>query len=455
MKVCITGRHETELDSDAYIASVRRAGRKEFIMRVDFSDLTPLLSSLDVDIASIAAGLFKYEGLFRNQDIRLDGELTVVLCQSKLTKSRQLADAISDIVSFTLHSRPRVNLHKSAERCATGPGEGTHKLSSVCLFSGGIDSLSGILKTPPALMPTAGVFVSHDRMASLVRHMQEKILNKEEIPIHKIGIQRGHLGYQQMRGFTYLVMGAVVAKIHKTDNIIISETGQTMFLPPMGALDEITMTTHPTLIEITKSLLRESYGIEFKIYEPFSDLTKAEVVSLCNAKGEISSTNSCITTRFANQEYSHCGKCFGCLVRRIGCLVAGVNDARYAKDVLAAPVGSPVMGGWPGKTIRAEDLADLQALLRLTRDVIEDKLDETARFKISSFSKEDLFRRASMDVLAALHIMYDQTRRGHSDSVRRFYEECKKDKLINLDIAQDRIGKVREAKYKPDFENFL
>ncbi|RLG01970.1 MAG: hypothetical protein DRN49_00115, partial [Thaumarchaeota archaeon] len=41
-----------------------------------------------------------------------------------------------------------------------------------------------------------------------------------------------------------------------------------------------------------------------------------------------------LTTRFANSSIPHCGKCFGCLVRRIPALVAGVPDTQYAWDGL-------------------------------------------------------------------------------------------------------------------------
>ena len=454
-KVCIVGNHEVDVASEFFIRTKLQGVGKESKMTVDFGELTPYLSSADMDLASIAAGFFEAEGLFRDETIALNDDLEVVLCQTGL-KGKVMGQILNELLSFTLRQRPNIKTHTSKKECAHGSGKTGTSLQSICLFSGGIDSLSGILSLPKNLGPTAGAFVSHSGVVwSCVRHLQTEVLKEKKIQVHKVGIQRSHPGLQQMRGFTYLTMGAVLAKICGTDNIVISETGQTMFLPPLAALDEVTMTTHPILIAITKALLRESYGIKFNVFEPFSDLTKAEVVSLCDAKEAIPSTNSCFNSRFARQEYSHCGKCHGCLVRRIGCLVAGVNDAKYAKDVLAQPAGAAVMGGWPGRTVQAQDFGDLQALLRFSRDVLDDELDDTTRLKIATFSREDLYRRAALDVVAAAYLLYRGANQGRNPVVQRFFEECKTDRLISPDIAEARIAEVREQKRRPDFDRKL
>ncbi len=444
------GRHHAKSGADFFIRTELERVRKESKMTVEFGELAASISAVDSDLASIAAGLFECEGLVREEIIDLDDELQILLCQSKLI-NKAIEQALANLISFTLVRAPTVKLVSAKNECADGSGRTATAARSVCLFSGGIDSLAGILKLPGSLKPTAGAFVSHDRMASRVTYLEDSVLRARAIPIQKVTIQRGRTGFQQMRGFLYLTIGAILAKLSGTDNVVVSETGQTMFLPPLAALDQITVTTHPTLVEITKEILHESYGIKFHVYEPFSDLTKAEVVSLCDAKEAIPGTNSCITTRFANQPYSHCGRCYGCLVRRLGCVVAGVKDAQYAKDVLVKGVGDRVLGGWPGQAIKANDLLDLQALLRFSRDVLEGQLDDAARFKIASFGKEDLYRRAALDVLAAMYLLYGKTKQGRNAVVRNFFEECKKDGLISPDIAEGRISDVREQKYQADF----
>jgi len=445
------GKHRTKIEADFIVRDELQHVSKESRMSVDFGDLAPEISALDLDLASIAAGFFECEGLMRDGTINLSGELGIGVCQPRLA-TEEIRQILTDLLSFTLNRRPELRFHLSPNECASGSGKTGNSMKSICLFSGGIDSLSGILKIPLELTPTAGVFVSHDRMASCVKNLQETVLNQRKISVHKTTIQRNHSQLQQMRGFLYLTIGAVVAKLAGTRNIVISETGQTMFLPAFAALDEVTLTTHPTTIEITKSFLEESYGTKFDIFEPFADLTKAEVVALCGAKEAIPVTNSCRTTRFAGTNYSHCGTCYGCLVRRAACVVAGVKDALYGKDVLVRGVGDPIMGGWSGSSIKPKNLEDLRAFLRFSRDVLEDQLDEATRLKIESFSKEDLFRRFALDVMAALHLLYHKTKQGRNGWVKDFFEECLEDKVITADIVEDRIANVREQRRQPDFD---
>lgn len=454
-RVSIVGNHQAEPDSDFYIRTVVAGTGTESKMSVDFGALAPDVSAADMDLASIATGFFELEGLFRDGVIGLGGELEIVLCQNGL-RTKNVTSALEDLLSFTLRRRPDVKPFPSRKQCADGPGRSGATMHSICLFSGGIDSLSGILSLPRNLSPTAGVYVSQSgNIWRLVQRLQAGVLKEKSIPIYKIGIQHSHSGLQQMRGFAYLIMGAIVAKMFGTDNVAISETGQTMFLPPLASLDEVTLTTHPTLVEITKRLLHECYQTKLNIFEPFSNLTKAEVAALCGAKDAIPATNSCFNTRFANQTYSHCGRCYGCLVRRVGCLVAGVKDAEYSKDVITKKVGDRVMGGWPGRTIQTTDLADLQALLRFSRDVLDDKLDESTRFKIDSFSKGELYHRAALDVLSALYLLYGKTKEGRNEWVRGFFEECKVDGLVSAEIAENRIADVRNQKHKADFNTVL
>ncbi len=453
--VRIVGGHAAKGVADFFIRTEVEGIRNESRMKVDFGDLTRYLSARDMDLASIAAGLFECEGLLRNELVSLDDGLEIVLCQGGL-RNEELCRTLTDLLSFTLRQRPHLELLPAKKACAAGSGTAETSLRSVCLFSGGIDSLAGILRVQRDLAPTAGIFVSHSNsMLGCVNNLQRDFLNAKEFPIHRVSIQDGRLGLQQMRGFTYLAIAAVVAKMHGTNNIVVSETGQTMFLPPFAALDEITMTTHPTLIGITKSVLHECLGIDFSVFEPFSNLTKAEVVSLCEMKEAIPATNSCRTSRWARQRYSHCGTCYGCLVRRVGCLVAGVKDAHYARDVLVEGVGRKALGRRPGETIQPHNLADLQALLRFARDVLEDELDETTRFKIEAFKKEDLYKRAALDVLVGTYLLYDETKQGHNPLVRKFYEECKNDGLVSSDTANNRIAEVRDQRRQPDFDTKL
>ena len=450
--ICITREFNVKPASDFYLRKKLSGEANEARVSVDFGLMDGYTSSLELDLGYIASGLFACEGLLRGGRVKPDGSITV-LVENESLRSKNVKAQLEDLISFLLKVRPQVKM-LAVKRKVPGPSEKhvEKKYGCCSLFSGGIDSLSGITFAHEKMAPTVGLFVSHDRISSRVDYLKTNFLKSMKIPVREVGIQRGHAGLQQMRGLVYLMFGAIAAKLHNTNRVVVSETGQTMFLPQFSALDEVTLTTHPTLVKMVKTLLQEAYGLNFEFHEPFRELTKAEVVSLCQLKDAIPNTNSCITTRFANQPVSHCGQCYGCVVRRASCVVAGVRDAQYAKDVLVNDVGDKVVGGWSGKTIQPSNLLDLQAVVRFARDILEDKLDEVPRFKIESFSRQEVYRRFALDILSSLYVLYDKTRMGRNSWTKSFYHECKKDGIITSELAENRIAEVRAQKFQPNFE---
>lgn len=451
--VCITREFNVNLKSDYYLRAALSGKSNESRVSVNFGILKPYVSSLELDLGYIASGLFACEGLLRGKVAKLDGSVSF-LVENNVLRDANVKSLLEDILSLTLKVRPEVRIIKVTRKRPRPPEKHvTKKYGCSSLFSGGIDSLSGITQANERLGPTAGLFVSHDStMGKRVDFVRTHLLKGRKIPVCQVTIQRGHSGLQQLRGLVYLVFGAITARLLNTNKVVVSETGQTMYLPQFTALDEVTLTTHPTLIKMVKSLVREAYNSDFEFYEPFADLTKAEVVSVCELKDAIPQTNSCITTRFANHPIAQqCGYCYGCIVRRLSCIVAGVIDGRYAKDVLTSGVGDATAAAWRGKTIQVSDLADLQIIARFARDIIEDKIDDVSRFKIESFSKQEVYRRFALDILSSLYLLYDKTKDGHNSWVRKFYRECKKDGTITTEVAENRIAEVREQKFKPDF----
>lgn len=433
---------------------LRKSARKELEDRisVDFHNLKPFVSALDMDLAYVASSLFLAEGLQRMGKVDLDQWICFLLTSIEKWNRPGVKYLIQDILSFMIKSRPAIRCQKAPrKRLRIREVSKPKNVESVTLFSGGIDSLSGILNVHTNQGPTAGVFVSHAKLSSRVENIAENFLGRHGIQIYRVDVQRQKPVLQQLRGFLYLSIGAIVSKILGTKKIFISETGPVMYQPVFVPTDEVTLTTHPTLIELTKELLKEIYGIRFEFYEPFEDLTKAEVIALCPEKEAIPFTNSCISTRFAYSNFSHCGICYGCLVRRLSSLVAGVVDANYGRDILVQEIGERKNGGWPGERIKVSNLGDLSILLRFARDVLEDKLDDFVIFKIKEFRKEKLFRRFALDVFAGIFILYTQKKVGRNSHVQNFFQECKKDGVVSKDILENRINEVREQKYKPNF----
>jgi hypothetical protein len=463
-KIRVTGRFQKK--GLKYKAKIRVTGRfqkkvfkyknREERVKTNFGSLNPFVSDLDLDLAGVTSSLFRCESLKNKEELTLDDSIVFSVKEFNIWNKLEVKQLMQDILSFMVQARPPLRFKAAQKIRRPRKRVQPKRRESVTLFSGGIDSLSGILNVQTNVGSTSGVFVNHSNISSIVKDLETQVLNSYNTNVFQINIRRSPAaGIQQLRGFVYLVFGAIVAKVLKTNKIFISESGPIMYQPLFLPTDLVTLTTHPTLILLSKQLFKELYNIEFQFYEPFEDLTKAEVISLCPECDAIRYTNSCISTRFAYSQYSHCGRCYGCLVRRLSSIVAGVKDAEYGKDVLVQDLDERSRGGWPGKRIQSSNLTDLMVLLRFARDFLEDKLPDYTLSKIREFNKDNLFKRFALDVISGVYILYGKDKTGRNLYVKKFFEQCMQDRVVSADILENRVAEVREKKYKPNFDYIL
>jgi len=382
--VVTRGMKEVAATGDYFFRRYLKNTSNESLVRVSFGDLARYVTAVDADLAYIAAALFNYEHFLKDLSNPPAERISIAVRALDKLGNSEVEGILHDLISFLLKVDTEIKI-VAAKGDLLIPRKVPGQFGSVSLFSGGIDSLAGIALAQEKFGPTHGVFVHHDGLGGIVSQLEETRLKPLNMHIHNMGTQTGPRGLQQMRGLVYMVFGGVAADLHNTTNIVVSEVGHTMFQPELTALDEVTLTTHPILVRLTKDLLRRALDKEFTYYEPFSNLTKAEAIALCRFKDAIPLTNSCRTTRWALSGVSHCGQCYGCLVRRMSCFVAGVEDAKYSADVLLRGVGEEVIGRRSGLTIDVSDLDNLYGLLRFARDILDDRLDQTAALKIRAY----------------------------------------------------------------------
>jgi hypothetical protein len=192
-------------------------------------------------------------------------------------------------------------------------------------------------------------------------------------------------------------------KLLGASRLIITEVGPTMYQPKFAPFDMVTLTTHPYVVAAARDAIELLLERRIEIVTPFADMTKAEVIALAPAEYGIRMTHSCISQRFG----SHDGTCYGCIVRRLGALAAGVKDVSYRHDPIVDPSASR---------------GNLLALLRFSLDYLSrrDTMQEYEVGDIIRFGKQELFRRFALDNLAALHRMVRDGRRLAAD-VREIY----------------------------------
>lgn len=294
------------------------------------------------------------------------------------------------------------------------------KKEAIVLFSAGVDSYSGVKLAETMYKDLLGLFVAHNdqpRIINIVEKMKYHI-NTEIHTLHAPGM--GLRGYSQLRGFLYILSAGAYANLCKADKILVTECGPTMYQPLFSPYDSITYTTHPYVLKAAKDVLDLLLDFKPKIIIPFEDLTKAEVISNSGIT-DYSKTHSCLYQRFGD----HDGTCFGCVIKKLACLVSGVKDVKYNKNIFDADANQD----------------NLLNLLVYSDDLINnyENMPSFQKEKIEEFDKKDLFQRYALDNLAGLMLGVDKK---HS-LYKRF--------ISREDILNERVLQVRENREKPDF----
>lgn len=294
------------------------------------------------------------------------------------------------------------------------------KKEAIVLFSAGVDSYSGIKLAEAIYKNLLGLFVAHNdqpRIINIVEKMKPNI-GTEIRTFYAPGM--GSMGYSQLRGFLYILCGGAYANLCKASKILVTECGPTMYQPLFSPYDSITYTTHPYVLKAAKDVLDLLLDFKPKIIIPFEDLTKAEVISNSGIT-DYNKTHSCISQRFGE----HDGTCFGCVIKKLACLVSGVRDVKYNKDVFDEEANQD----------------NLLNVLAYSEDLISnyENMPSFQKEKIEEFDKKDLFQRNALDNLAGLMLGV-----GKKHPLYKRY-------ISGEDILNARISQVRENRKRPDF----
>lgn len=213
-----------------------------------------------------------------------------------------------------------------------------HNGRPVVLFSGGLDSLAGLL----ALVKNSQVgatlvsISSHSHLKHLqgdlvtalrkdfageFEQLQVKI-NHEKCDLHRQGRD------QRARSFFYFVVAALTARRRGADAIHVLENGVTSLNLPINPLltsTRATRTTHPLVLLAFERLVRGALDwATFRVELPHLRQTKAEMVLpfATARRSMIAATVSCARVR----EKKWCGTCTACLLRRQVLWAVGLRD---------------------------------------------------------------------------------------------------------------------------------
>ena len=237
-------------------------------------------------------------------------------------------------------------------------------VSRVCLFSGGLDSLSGALDMISRSEPL--VLVSHRSVAPLDKRQRDLVKAvRERYPAAKLlhipvwVNKSGHLGRefsQRTRSFLFSALGCAVAHSVKADGIRFFENGVVSLNLPVA--DEVlgaraSRTTHPQVLhlfgELYSLVLDRPQQDPMTVDNPFVHSTKQEVVERIghHAGTELISLScSCAHTLHKSKSQWHCGTCSQCIDRRIAILAADMTASDPARDYVVDVFTGPRKPGY-------------------------------------------------------------------------------------------------------------
>lgn len=223
----------------------------------------------------------------------------------------------------------------------------------VVLLSGGADSAIGAFESARTVGASGHILVSHvgatfsapiqQGVVTQIGSLFPNILQKHlQIRFSRKADQMSGQPFpnefsMRSRSFLFIALGLAVASCHRLP-LWIPENGFASLNPPLsperrGALS--TRTTHPAFIAGLVDIL-QAVGAHADVSNPFIDLTKGEMFTQLAAKiGDteasrfLSSTHSCGHTgqrSFSTSPRTHCGVCFGCILRKASFEVSNIED---------------------------------------------------------------------------------------------------------------------------------
>lgn len=209
---------------------------------------------------------------------------------------------------------------------------------SICLLSGGADSLVGAIDT-----------VSDGATPLLVSQVAQGDSSKQAMFARTLGQNLGHVQLspaietvgtsersQRTRSLMFIALGALAAsslpQVRRGEvvDLLMPENGFISLnvpLTPMRTGSLSTRTTHPYFLSLLQRVL-DAAGLGVRIKNPYQLVTKGEMFVGCKNQALLRRLAPTSTScgRYARFNYHHCGRCVPCLVRRSAFQRWGIND---------------------------------------------------------------------------------------------------------------------------------
>jgi 7-cyano-7-deazaguanine synthase in queuosine biosynthesis len=240
----------------------------------------------------------------------------------------------------------------------------------VCLYSGGLDSVAGLVARMvecPGRQVLPVTVWHQPRQRHLVREQWKILRGRFGVAVDPLIVKVAMMwkslldrdleeNTQRCRCFLFASLGAIAAIMHGQRIVEVFESGiGAINLPLMAGMvgARTTKSAHPKFLRLMSrlaSLVAEG-EVEFRL--PFFERTKGEVVRTMVEAGleELAClTASCVHYPLRHSRHKQCGVCPACVFRRQAIAVAGITepDDTYKYDFMATPGG---VGRIPSKKL--------------------------------------------------------------------------------------------------------
>lgn len=224
---------------------------------------------------------------------------------------------------------------------------------SVMLFSGGLDSLGGVVERVVGGQESA-ILVSHEsspKLRTRLRALRSMIdaaagdayAQHVTVTVNKKDLTEREYT-QRSRSFLYAAIATTVARMSGLDSIRFFENGVVSLNLPISPHvigSRATRTTHPRVLADMRRFFSLVTGVDFGVTNDFIWKTKSDVVRAIVDAGHgamIPLSTSCTHTWQMRTLRPHCGECSQCIDRRFAVLAGGAGNLErpetYGYDLL-------------------------------------------------------------------------------------------------------------------------
>lgn len=235
---------------------------------------------------------------------------------------------------------------------------GVYRTGSVSLFSGGLDSLIGVIDRLEGGPEEGMLLVGHHdpRMAGPLSdqkavwdHLERHYPGRTQPLLVAAGPDSGNDTSLRGRSFSFVALGLFAANALAEDApLLIPENGTIALNVPLtpsrsGSLS--TRTTHPYYLGQLKKVL-EGLGIANPLINPLETKTKGECALEClnpeALRATVPASASCAKrghrSTWLRRTVKQCGRCMPCIYRRAALHAMGLDHETYGRDICAEEV---------------------------------------------------------------------------------------------------------------------